>query len=68
MKGINCVYMKNIEDGFYRKTKIIDERPCAKGRWVSARPIGITSLRHRIKCAWLVFTGSADILYWEGDQ
>ena len=30
------------------------------GRWVPARPIGYPSLWHRLKAAWLVFTGTAD--------
>lgn len=40
------------------------------GRWVALRPLGWQgiSLRHRIRCAWLVFTGRADVLRWEGDQ
>ena len=35
------------------------------GRWVSARPIGLTGLKYRIKCAYLVFVGKADIVQWE---
>lgn len=37
-------------------------------RWVPARPLGYYSLRNRIKCAWLVFTGKADALVWPMDQ
>jgi len=38
------------------------------GRWVPARPYGWQGLllRHRLRCAWLVFTGRADVLQWEG--
>ena len=36
------------------------------GRWVPARPLGWTSLSMRWKAAWLVFTGKADALMWEG--
>lgn len=33
-----------------------------------ARPVGFQgiNLKHRIKCAWMVFTGKADVLKWEG--
>lgn len=38
------------------------------GRWVPARPMGWQglSIRQRFRCAWLVFTGRADVLQWEG--
>lgn len=32
--------------------------------WVPARPVGYFSLIERIKCAWFVFTGKADVLFW----
>ena len=38
------------------------------GEWVIARPVGYFSLRHRIKCAWMVFTGKADALVWPKGQ
>ena len=38
------------------------------GRWIAARPLGWQGLclRKRLRCAWLVFTGRADVLQWEG--
>lgn len=38
------------------------------GRWVPARPMGWQgiSLCQRIRCAWMVFTGRADVLQWDG--
>jgi hypothetical protein len=38
------------------------------GRFVAARPMGWQGLclRERLRCAWLVFTGRADVLRWEG--
>jgi hypothetical protein len=36
------------------------------GRWVAARALGFASWRHRWHAAWLVFTGRADALVWEG--
>lgn len=37
------------------------------GRWVPARPEPWRGLmlRRRIKAAWLVFTGRADVIQWE---
>jgi hypothetical protein len=38
------------------------------GRIVAARPEGWFGLclSHRLRCAWLVFTGQADVLQWQG--
>lgn len=36
------------------------------GKWVPARPLGFASFSHRCRAAWLVFTGKADALLWEG--
>ena len=38
------------------------------GEWVPARPIGYFSLKNRIKCAFMVFTGKADALVWPKGQ
>ena len=38
------------------------------GKWVPARPLGFYSIGHRIKAAWLVFTGKADAVTWPGNQ
>ncbi len=38
------------------------------GRWVPARPLGFYSFGHRLRAAWLAFTGQADVLTWDGDQ
>jgi hypothetical protein len=40
------------------------------GRYVACRPerwAGLR-LRKRLRAAWLVFTGRADVLQWEGQQ
>lgn len=34
------------------------------GRWCPARPIGLFSIWHRLECAWMVFTGKADVIVW----
>lgn len=38
------------------------------GKWVPARPEGYFSIRSRIRCAWMVFTGQADALVWPSGQ
>lgn len=40
------------------------------GRWVACRPLGYRGLflKERLKAAWAVFCGKADVLRWEGDQ
>ena len=42
------------------------EKPDGGRFWVLARPVGYQGLFiiHRIKCAWMVFTGKADVLTW----
>lgn len=46
--------------------EIVDAQ--GNSRWVPCRSEGLGTLRHRIKCAWLVFTGRADALTWPEDQ
>jgi hypothetical protein len=36
--------------------------------WVPRRTIGLYSIPHRLKAAWLVFTGKADVVVWPADQ
>lgn len=36
------------------------------GQWVPARPMGFASTPRRFYAAWLVWTGRADALVWEG--
>lgn len=36
------------------------------GRWAPARPLGFHGLGFRLKATWLVWTGRADALTWEG--
>lgn len=38
------------------------------GSWVPARPLGFSSLRRRLVCAWLAFTGQCDLVRWPGNQ
>ena len=38
------------------------------GRWVPCRPIGWTDIPHRLQAVWLVWTGRADVLLWEGQE
>jgi len=34
--------------------------------WVPSRPIGLETWPNRFKAAWLVFTGKADAVKWDG--
>jgi len=34
--------------------------------WVPARPLGYPSIGFRLRATWLVFTGKADALLWDG--
>ena len=36
--------------------------------WVPRRTIGFSGIPHRLKAAWLVFTGKADAVVWPADQ
>ena len=38
------------------------------GKWVPARPLGLFSLRYRMRLSWLVFSGKADALKWPEGQ
>jgi hypothetical protein len=44
------------------------QRQQPNGQWVPARPYGFYSFKSRFRAAWLVFTGKADALTWDGDQ
>lgn len=39
-----------------------------RGTWTHARPIGLFSLRHRLRCAWYAFTGRCDLILWPEDE
>ena len=43
-----------------------EEHTEVNGKWFLARPLGFQGLDlfWRIKCAWMVFTGEADVLLW----
>lgn len=66
MKGVPRYYTPEL---LARSTQGI-ARGLPDGRWVACRPEGWQGLclRHRVKAAWLVFTGRADVLTWEGQQ
>jgi hypothetical protein len=36
------------------------------GRWAPARPASCPTIWERLHAAWLVFTGRADAVIWEG--
>jgi len=55
--------VRNADELVHGGTQISRE---VDGKWVVARPEGYPSFRHRIKTAWLVFTGKADALTYTG--
>lgn len=38
------------------------------GQWVPARPMGLDSLRERLRLAWGVFVGRYDAVQWPNGQ
>lgn len=49
-------------------SSIYDNMTEIKGKWVPARPLGLYSIRWRLKLALMVFTGKADALKWPEGQ
>jgi hypothetical protein len=41
-----------------------DVRTEIDGKWVLTRPLNYRSFKKRIKEAWMVFIGKADVLVW----
>lgn len=56
MKGINYVTAYQLKH-WQNSTEI-------NGKWTPVRPYGRGGILRRIKMAWLVFTGKADVLTW----
>lgn len=45
-----------------------DAQKLINGLWVPARPLGLTDINHRLRCALDAFTGKADLVYWPRGQ
>jgi hypothetical protein len=58
MKGINEFTAKELKDWLNGHDTEIS------GKWTPVRPIGMGGFIRRIKMAWKVFTGHADIVTW----
>jgi hypothetical protein len=43
-------------------------RVLINNQWVPARPLGYGGFFHRLKLAWKVFKGKADVVTWPGNQ
>lgn len=50
------------------RNTLFDCDTCINGKWMPARPIGLSGFSNRIKLAWMVFTGKADAVKWPGGQ
>lgn len=38
------------------------------GKWVPARPVGYRSVKHKLKCLYMVLTNKADLIVWPEGQ
>lgn len=56
--------------GFYNVENLPnwDNIVLIKNRWVFSRPLGMFGLLSRLRAAWMVFTGKADVLIWQEGQ
>lgn len=55
-----------VDDIIHRDSYRTDQAEYERGVWLAARPLGFQGirLRARLKAAWAVFTGQADVLRW----
>jgi len=60
MKGTSII------DAYYLVATGNDNQSETDYGWVAARPLGMSGLLWRLRCAWIVFTGKADALVWKG--
>jgi len=61
MKKEKTTYIHSADDlkrHLNETSTFIDEK------WVAVRPIGYSSFTYRLKAAWKVFTGQADVIKW----
>ena len=63
MKGVNIFRVEDLQDILETFSTRLPN-----GQYGPVRPIGCWDLPHRIKIAWLVFTGKADAVTWPGGQ
>lgn len=63
MKAPNIYTLEHL-----RSEMISSNQAGINGKWVPARPIGYYSIKHRIQCAWMVFTGKGDVVVWPEGQ
>ena len=62
MQGVGTFHVRSL---IYSANDTQTQLP--DGRWVPARPIGMWGLMPRLRAAWRVFTGKADVLVWDGE-
>jgi len=60
MKYPNLIYLSE----FWVKDLTSTMSVIQEATWIPARPLGYPTFTNRVKCAWLVFTGRADVLIW----
>lgn len=67
MHGVNFVDIRAVQNGRYEQ-ELFPAGRMLNYKMVSARPEGSKKLKDRLIAAWLVFTGQADVFYFEGGQ
>ena len=62
---MNCPTIYNVDD-----LRNLDAFAFINNQLVTARPFGWQGFNvfYRLRCAWKVFSGKADVLEWTGDQ
>jgi hypothetical protein len=65
---MRCPAIHNAYHLWAAAQETVQSSTCIDDKYVPARPLGFISFRHRIKAAWLVFTGRADALHWPGQE
>ena len=59
--------MKYVMTRQFAKDALQHEEQAPDGRWTPARPYRLRSLANRLRDAWLVVRGKADVLLWVSD-
>ena len=59
----NMEDLPGVKDAYFGTTLVN-----INGKWVPARPLGLYSLKNRLRLTWMVFVGKADALKWPEGQ
>lgn len=59
MHGVSRYHVREVTEELTQ-----NEHELSDGSWTIARPLGKTGFFWRLKCAWQVFRGKADVVYF----